>query len=45
MPSLEMFSEIARVILVCLEAMNLFKVVQDAICVTFFNPLFDGFAD
>jgi len=43
MPSLEVFSEIARVILVCLEAMNVFKVVRDAVCVL--DPLFDGFAD
>jgi len=35
MPSLEVFSEIARVILVCLEAMNVFKVIRDAVCVTF----------
>ena len=39
MPSIEVFSEIARVILVCLEAMNVFKVIRDAVCVTFFlNP-------
>jgi len=36
MPSIEVFSEIARVILVCLEAMNVFKVIRDAVCVTFF---------
>jgi len=35
MPPLEVFSEIARVILVCLEAMNVFKVIRDSVCFTF----------
>ena len=31
LPPLEVFSEMARAILVCLEAMNIFKVIRDAV--------------
>lgn len=33
MPPLEVFAEVAKAILVCLEAMNVFKVVRDAVSV------------
>lgn len=36
MPPLEVFAEIAKAILVCLEAMNVFKVVRDAVSPPFF---------
>jgi exportin-T len=32
LPPLDVFGEIAQAILVCLEAMNIFKVVRDAVC-------------
>lgn len=35
MPPLEVFAEVAKAILVCLEAMNVFKVVRDAVSRSF----------
>lgn len=32
LPPLEVFAQVAQAILVCLEAMNVFKVVRDAVC-------------
>ncbi len=42
MPPLEVFAEVTQAILVCLEAMNVFKVVRDAVSTSFYGDWWKG---